>query len=37
MGDRLFGHGHSHIRVRRNIRPEPIGIYVGTIAHYDLP
>ena len=37
MGERLFGHGHSHIHVRRNIRPEPIGIYVGTSAHYDLP
>ena len=28
MGDRLFEHGHSRLRVRRNIRPEATGICV---------
>ena len=37
MGDRLFERGHSHIRVRRNIRPEAIVICVGSSAHDDLP
>ena len=33
MGNRLFEHGHSRLRVRRNIRPEAIGIFVGSSAH----
>ena len=37
MGDRLFEHGHSRLRVRRNIRPETIGICVESSAHDDMP
>ena len=37
MGDRLFEHRHNRLRVRRNIRPEAIGIGVGSSAHDDMP
>ena len=36
MGDRLFEHRHSRLRVRHNIRPEATVICVGSSVRDDL-